>query len=442
LGATLMGTLARLIGIKDWEPPVPGWQPPIEPIWGSEAGLAVSAESAMRLSAVWACVRLLAENIASLPLKVFRDEPVTVSSGRVLPNRVPARDTAAYQVLHERANPRMTAYVWKETGIGHEATWGNHYSEIVRDDQGNLAALWPLRPDRIEVKLRDDERRYGYRDPFDNTMRWLDEADVFHVPHLGFDGLIGYSVLRNHRNTIGLAQSVAAFSAAKMKNHARPATVVEYPKKVASADVIERLSAQMDRLRGSANAGKTVVLEDGAHFGVLPSEDADYIELAKLTRQDIYQIFGVPPHMVGDVDRSTSWGSGIEQQTIGFVTFVLRPYLIRWEQEINTKLLSNRPDLHAEFELDGLLRGDTATRTAHYVAMRNIGGYNANDILVRENQPPRLDEGGEEYWKPLNTEGQAATETVEFAPVEDGGRPRVLSLPRVAVDAGSRNGGT
>lgn len=434
-----MSLLSRIAGIKEWEPPVEGWQPPIESFWGQSAsGVSVSAESAMRLSAVWACVRLLAENVASLPLKVYRDDPVTVSSGRTLPNRIVARDTSAYQVLHERANPRMTAYVWKETGVGHEATWGNHYSEIVRFGDGNLAELWPLRPDRIEVRVRDDRRRYGYRDPIDNTMRWLDEDDVFHVPHLGFDGLVGYSVLRNHRNTIGLAQSIGAYSSAKMKNHARPATVLKHPKTLKEG-AAEKLAAQMDRLKGSNNAGKTVVLEDGLDFSALPSEDADYVNLAKLTRNDIYQIFGVPPHMVGDVDRSTSWGSGIEQQTIGFVTYVLRPYLVRWEQEINSKLLGNRPDLHAEFELDGLLRGDTATRTAHYVAMRNIGGYNANDILVRENQPPRLDDGGEEFWKPLNTEGQPGT-SVEFAPIEEGGRPRVLSLPRVEVDATTRNG--
>jgi HK97 family phage portal protein len=422
----------RLLGVepavKDWDPPLEGWQPPVEWAYGqSSAGPVITAESAMRLSAVWACVRVLSETIASLPLHVYRD----------LPNgdREKAKDTPEYAILHDRPNSRMTSFIWREVGEGHVETWGNHYAEIVRDGQKRLQELHLLRVDRMEVKWESGARRYHYRNP-DGSETVLQERDVFHVPGMGFDGLVGYSVLRNHRDTLGLAQAAQEYGSSFLRNNARPAMVLKHPKTL-DEGIINRLGVQMDKLRGSKGAGKTVVLEEGLDFspiGIAP-EDAQYIETRKFQTAEIARLFGVPPHMIGDVERSTSWGAGIEEQTLGFVKFVIGSRLKRWEQEINSKLLAGT-DLTAEFSVEGLLRADIKTRYSAYQIGRNGGWLNPNEIRRFENLPRREDEGGDEYLLPLNVASVGDEE--EVAP----GAPPALRVIKTlsVVDPRSRNG--
>jgi HK97 family phage portal protein len=393
-----MSWIDRLLGrpeaIKDWQPPLDGWQPPVEDVWGiSNAGPVVSAESAMRLSAVWACVRILSETIASLPLHVYRE----LANG----DREKAKGAPEYEVLHSRPNRRMTSFIWREVGEAHLETWGNHYAEIVRGALGELIELHPLRPDRMDVRWEGGTRVYHYRNP-DGSETVLQEAQVFHVPGFGFDGLIGYSVLRNHRDTIGLAQAAQEYGANFLRNNARPAMVLTHPRTL-DPQAVGKISAQMDRLRGSKGAGKTVVLEEGLTFqpiGIAP-EDAQYIETRKFQVAEIARLFGVPPHLVGDVERSTSWGSGIEEQTLGFVKFVIGSRLKRWEQEIDNKLLANT-DLFAEFSVEGLLRADIKTRYEAYQVGRNNGWLSPNEIRRFENLPLRDDPGGNEYLLPMN----------------------------------------
>ncbi len=372
------------------------WAAPPDVVGGT--GIEYQTGKAYGLSTVWRCINIIGGALGTTPLVLYRRRP----DGERGRDR--ATDDPRYRMLKLEPAPRMTAFRYRSVAMNHLLTWGNHYAEIIYDGALQPVELHGLRPDRMQVRFADDGSRiYLYRDRLTQEVR-LPQRKVFHVPGLGFDGLVGYPPLTLMRETIGSYTAARDFGSNFFRNGARPAIVLKLQKKVGQS-TIEQLTAQMDRLRGSGNAGKTVLLPEDADFkelGIAP-EDAQYMESQRFYGvAEIARWFGVPPHMVGDVERSTSWGSGIEEQKQGFVDFAMMNWYTSWEQETSVQLLPGDDELYPEFLLDNVLRGKALDRWQAYQIARNIGVLSPNDILDRENMNPREDPGGDEYLLPLN----------------------------------------
>lgn len=359
--------------------------------------------SALSMSTVYACVRVLAESVASLPFILYRRLP---GGGKER-----ADDHRMWATLHDQPNPSMTSFVWRELLMSHLAAWGNHDSEITIDSFDRVS-LWPIRPDRMEYRwAADGTRRFFYQSPT-GTRTELDSAAVFHVSGLSSNGLSGLSPISLHSKTLQLSVTAQDFGQNFLANNARPATVLTHPGNL-SPDAISRLAGQMDQMRGSRNSGKTVILEEGltiTEVGV-PPEDAQYIQTRKFQRQVIAtEIFRIPPHMIGDLESGASYAS-IEQMSLEFVTYVLMPWLARIEQECKAQLLAGE-DVFPEFLVDGLLRGDAKSRAESLAIQRQNGVINGdqwNDIENRNHAP---DGSGAIYWMPLNYQAAATPESV------------------------------
>lgn len=385
--------MGLLRGIKDnFDPPMQGWASPPEGWIGrSSSGETVTHDSAMAVGVIFRCVALLGGIVAGMPLITYRSDGTTTAR---------ATDRPEYALLHDAPMPDMTAFIWGETGMGHALLRGNWYSEIIRDDYLGLTGLKLLPPHRVTPRLIDGERRYDYRQPTGEMIR-LAPREVLHIPGLGYDGLQGYSMLSLMRDDVGLYRAAHSYGSNVYRNNARPAVVLQHPKSIPAA-VQERLAAQMDRLRGSSNAGKTIVLEDDMRFETLGMslEDAQFTATRQFQVGELSRWFGVPPHMVGDVSGSTSWGSGIEQQTIGFLRFTADSWLSRIEQQIKLQLFGGYPDLKAEFLRESLLKADTLTRFTAYNVAVNTGWLLRSEVREKENLNPI--EGLDEPVLPVN----------------------------------------
>jgi HK97 family phage portal protein len=382
--------------------------------------------SALSISTVYACVRVLAESVASLPLLLYRRLP-NGGKERALDHRL-------YETLHDAPNPHMTSFVWRELMMSHLATWGNHYSEIVLDEFDRLT-LWPIRPDRMDVKYNAvGEKVYIYLSPT-GMRREIPSSRIFHVPGLSSNGLMGLSPIALHAKTLQLSTVAQDYGTNFLRNGARPAIVLSHPKNL-SEPAQKRLAAQMDELRGSQNAGRTVILEEGltvTEVGV-PPEDAQYIETRKFQRGTIAsEIFRIPPHKIGDLEHATF--SNIEHQAIEFVVDTLRPWLVRIEQECKAQLLYGE-DVFAEFLIDGLLRGDSQARATALQIERNAGIINGDEWREIENMNPIEDGSGKVYWMPVNYQAAltpAAIAAAAAAPVEPAADPSADPTPFPAL---------
>lgn len=393
-----MGALRRL---KDLTIEMNGFANPPEGYIGrASSGEVVTHDSAMAVGVIFRCVALLGGIVAGMPLITYR------SAGKVTER---ATDRPEYALLHDAPMPDTTAFIWGETGMGHALLRGNWYSEIIRDDYLGLTGIKLLPPHRMTPRWDDDWERggpvkvYHYRQP-DGTVLRLSPKEVLHIPGLGYDGIQGYSVLSLMRDDVGLYKAAHSFGSNVYRNNARPAVVLQHPKTLPVA-VQERLAAQMDRLRGSANAGKTIVLEDDMKFATLGMslEDAQYRDTRQFQIGELSRWFGVPPHMVGDVSGSTSWGTGIEQQTIGFLRFTADSWLSRIEQQIKLQLFGGYPDLYAEFLRESLLKADTLTRFTAYNVAVNTGWLLRSEVREAENRNPIA--GLDEPVLPVNIAG-------------------------------------
>lgn len=350
-------------------------------------------DAAMMIATFYACVRVLAESIGSLPLFLYRREE---GGGKRR-----ATDHEWYQTFHDAPNPAMTSFSWRELLVSHMATWGDGYNEIAFDPLGRLQ-LWPIRPDRIEPRWDSTgtQKLYDYLSPT-GGRRTMRPGSVFHVPALSPTGLKGYSPVALHRKTLEVHNAARDFGKNFFRNNARPAIVLSHPKTL-SDGAITRLAGQMEELKGSGNAGKTVVMEEGLdiHEIGIPPDDAQYIQTRVHEDREIQKIFRMPPHMVGDLERATF--SNIEHQGIEFVVYTLRPWLVRIEQEIKHQLLFDQPDIFAEFLVDGLLRGDAKGRATALQIQRQNGVINGDEWREIENLNPSEDGSGKEYWRPAN----------------------------------------
>lgn len=351
---------------------------------GSTAGKAVTEHSAMQMTAVYACVRILSEAIAGLPLHLYRYN----DDG----GKEKALEHPLYLLLHDEPNPEMSSFVFRETLMTHLLLWGNAYAQIIRNGKGEVVALYPLMPNRMTVD-RDSQGKLYYSYQMSNsdapTMTGgtviLKPSDVLHVPGLGFDGLVGYSPIAMAKNAIGLAIATEEFGAKFFANGATPGGLLEYPGTVKDPDRVRE--SWNKGFSGSQNAGKVAILEEGMKYtpiSIAP-EQAQFLETRKFQINEIARIFRVPPHMVGDLEKSSF--SNIEQQSLEFVKYTLDPWVVRWEQSIQRTLLTaeEKKQYFVKFNLEGLLRGDYQSRMNGYATARQNGWMSANDIRELEN---------------------------------------------------------
>jgi HK97 family phage portal protein len=337
---------------------------------GTSSGKAVNERTAMQTSAVYACVRILAESVAGLPLHIYGR---TSGGGKATKPSHPL-----YRLLHDEPNKEMTSFVFRETLMSHLLLWGNAYAQVIRDGRGFPIALYPLLPDRMAVD-RNDHGEIVYSYQSDKGQVKLRREDVLHIPGLGFDGLIGYSPIAMAKNAVGMALATEEYGAAFFANGASPGGVLEHPGVVKERD---RLRESWSSQFGGANSHKVAVLEEGLKFHQIsiPPEQAQFLETRKFQINEIARIFRVPPHMVGDLEKSSF--SNIEQQSLEFVKYTLDPWVIRWEQSLQQTLIlpSEKDWVFIKFNLDGLLRGDYQSRMQGYSTGIQNGFLSVNDV--------------------------------------------------------------
>lgn len=366
--------------------------------WGkSTSGKRVTPRSSMQMTAVYACVRVLAEGIAGLPLHLYRYD----DKG----NQVKAVDSALYFLLHDEPNPEMTSFIFRETLMTHLLLWGNAYAQIVRNMRGEIVGLYPLMPDRMTVGRDENGALYyeyaRYGDESQSTLLGtvrLSPREVLHIPGLGFDGLVGYSPIAMARNAVGLGLAVEEFGAKFFEKGAAPAGVLEHPTTVKDA---ERIRQNWENVYGgSGNSGKVAILEEGMKYSPIsiPPDQAQFLETRKFQLDEIARIYRVPPHMIGDLEKSSF--SNIEQQALEFVKYTLGPWVMRWEQQLSKSLLSPKEKgvYFAKFNVDGLLRGDYQSRMNGYAVGINNGFMSPNDVRRLENMDLiPTEQGGDKY---------------------------------------------
>lgn len=361
-------------------------------------GEVVTEENAMKCSAVFGCVRIISESVASLPL--FTYERLEPRGKRRATNHY------LYPLLHRRPNPEMSALNYIEAIIAHICLWGNSYSEIVyRANTGQVKELWPLLPNKMRVERKNKQLRYIYTLP-DNTIKIMSSEQVLHIPGLAFNGLTGLSPIGYAREAIGLALGTEKFGAKFFGNGARPGGVLEHPGELTDP-AWKRLSAFMQREHsGIDQAHRLMILEEGMkyHSIGIPPEDAQFLSTREFQIAEIARIFKVPLHLLQEHSKSTTWGSGIKEMNIGFLIHTLRPYLVRIEQAISCQLIpeAEQEKFFAEFLVEALLRGDTESRYKAYATGKQWGWLNTDDIRELENMNPLPDEQGQDYWMPMN----------------------------------------
>ena len=342
---------------------------------GTSSGKAVNERTAMQTTAVYSCVRILAETIASLPLHTFKH----TESGKEK-----ATEHSIYHLLADEPNPEMTSFVFRETLMGHLLLWGNAYAQIIRDGRGKVIALYPLMPDRMTVDRADSGEIY-YIYNKEGKQYYLRNYEVLHIPGLGFDGLIGYSPIAMAKNAIGMAIATEEYGASFFANGANPGGVLEHPGVV--KDPARVRESWNSVYQGTKNANRVAVLEEGMKFQSIgiPPEQAQFLQTRKFQLNEIARIFRIPPHMIGDLDKSSF--SNIEQQSLEFVMYTLDPWVVRWEQAIKRALFSEseKKEYFVKFNVDGLLRGDYQGRMNGYAVGRQNGWLSANDIRELEN---------------------------------------------------------
>lgn len=294
----------------------------------SSSGKRVTEQTAMTMSAVYACVRILSETIASLPLHVY--EYTNLGSTKAIKHPL-------YKILHDEPNSEMTSFIFRETLMTHLLLWGNAYAQIIRNGRGDVLGLYPLMPDRIKVD-RDDSGEIFYEYCMTSKTIKLSNKDVLHIPGLGFDGLVGYSPIAMAKNAIGMSISAEEYGAKFFSNGATPSGILEHPGTIKNP---EAMRESWSRGFSGNNSHKVAILEEGMKYtpiSISPNE-AQFLETRKFQITEIARIFRIPPHMVGDLEKSSF--SNIEQQSLEFVKYTLDPWVSSWEQTIVKTLLKD-----------------------------------------------------------------------------------------------------
>lgn len=364
-------------------------------IYGSQsnAGVTVTTDSAMRQSAVYACVLVISETVAQLPLLLYMRNGK--SKDRAIAHRL-------YSLLHDAPNDFQTSFEWRQTKTAHLCLRGRAYSYISRSVTGEVLELLPMHPDRVKAKQNKDfSIEYEFTDA-EGVMHTLRQDQVFRLTGLSLDGFNGISPIAYHRETVGTAIAADKHTALAFKNGAKMTGVLKNPGHFSSTDVAKRVKESWDEAHSGDNAFKTPLLEDGLEWQQISmnNRDAQYIETRKFQTEDVARIFRVPPHKIGHLEKSTN--NNIEHQGLEFVTDTMMPWLRRWEQAIARDLLGRSASrtYFAEFLVDALLRGDAKSRSEFYSSAIQTGWMNRNEVRAKENMNPA--EGLDEFLEPMN----------------------------------------
>lgn len=371
----------------------------------TSSGMRVSPDSALRLASVYACVRVLSETMASLPLVVYQR--------RADGGKDKITDHWLYRLLANRPNRFQNPFEWREMLQGHLALRGNAYNQIITNAKGEVVELMPLHPDRIRLELLPSgEYRYRFTDRF-GTESILPRGEVWHLRGLSSDGLMGMSPIELARESLGMALAAQDYGARFFTNDAKPTGGwIEFPGSFKDSEAKKVFRESYQQAQSGANRGKVLVLENGMKFhevGVT-NKDAQFLELRKFQITDVARLFRVPPHMIGDLDRATF--SNIEQQSLEFVMHTMTPWAERWEASIESELLLEGDDIEVEFDFANLMRGDAASRASYYQSGIQNGWLTRNEARIAENLNPL--EGLDEPLRPLNMVEESNAEDVEL----------------------------
>lgn len=361
------------------------------------SGAVVTMESAMKVAVAWRCIQVISGAIGSMPFDIVRraDEH----------RRYVAAGHPLRQVLTVRPNKWQTPREFRQMLQAHLLLRGNGYARKVYTGK-NVTALLPLHPDRVQPKQLPDMSMQYQVSTSNGQSIILPQNEIMHLRGMTLDGVTGLSPLTYMREALGLSLQGEKAAAKAMKNGTFAPGTLNHPNKL-SQESRQNLKATWDtRSSGVDNAGSTPLLEEGLEYKVVGFSAADmqFLEMRAFQRNDVAMFFGTPAHIVGIPGAASNWGTGIEQQQIGFVTFTLTDWLNVWEETINRDLLNDndKGDLSAKFYTNGLLRGDLKTRKEFYVAMLQWGVFNPNMVLALEDQPPRSDGMGDKYYDPPN----------------------------------------
>lgn len=373
----------------------------------SHAGVAVNERTSLGMSAVWRAVNLIAGTCASLPLHAFTEDDAGTQT------RVPGSQAASR--LLAVPHPDLTPFELWEIVYTHLALWGNAYLRKLRNPLGQIVELWPIHPSRVKAgRAKDMTKVYVIDGNLDNP--YTDDG-ILHIPGFGYDGVLGLSPIQCARQGIGMGLAAEEYGARLFGSGSLMSGLLTTDRQLTQDQATALKDRWRDKHQGLQNAHEVAVLDNGAKFQPLsmPPEDAQFIESRRFQVAEVARLFGVPPHMLMETDRSTSWGTGIEQQGIGFVVYTLRPWLTRVEQRV-TRILTPQAT-YAQYSVEGLLRGDSAQRATFYTQMFNIGVYSTNDIRRLENQAPVP--GGDTRYRPLNMGELGQPDPATAAPVAD-----------------------
>ena len=385
----------------------------------ADSGEKVDEKSAMQIAAVYACVRLLAETVAGLPLQLFKFTNERENG------KEKAREHPLYKILYRQPNPEMTSFTFRETMMTHLLLWGNAYAQVIRDGKNNILGLYPLQPDLVEVDRNERGQIYyiyhAYTDEVpgkNNKDIFLRYDEVFHVPGLGFNGLVGFSPIAMMKNALGATLAVEKYGSSFFKNGAQPSGVLEHPGVLKDPSKIRE--NWMNVYGGANNAHKIAVLEEGMSYKAisLPPEDSQFLSTRQFSVQEICRIFRVPPHLVQDLEHATF--SNIEHQAIDYLCYSVGPWLTRIEQAIvKDLLLEPEQEIYfPKFNVDGLLRGDYLSRMSGYATGISNGFLSPNDVRRLENMDLiDPEKGGDDFYLnggyvKLEDAGRYAHETI------------------------------
>ena len=362
----------------------------------ANSGEQVDEKSAMQIATVYACVRLLAESVAQLPLHLYK---VTDPGGQEK-----AKEHPLYKILYREPNPEMTSFSYWEAVMTHLLLWGNSYSQVIRDGKNTVLGLYPLLPENVEIDRTEQGELYYIYHAYTNEVPGEKNKDIIfrrdeilHIPGLSFNGLVGFSPIAMMKNSLGTTMAVEKYGSAFFKNGAQPAGVLQHPGLMKDPEKVRR--QWHEAYGGAGNAHKVAVLEEGMQYKAisLPPEDSQFLSTREFGVEEICRIFRVPPHMVQDLKRATF--SNIEHQSIDFVVHTLDPWLVRIEKAIVKDLLveDEKDQFFPKFNVDGLLRGDYKSRMDGYSVGISTGIISPNEARRKENMPPLPEEEGGNY---------------------------------------------
>ncbi len=375
------------------------WDPTLWAIAGAQSvsGETVTEYTALNNSAVWNAVKLISDTISSLPLNLYQQQ----SKRKKIRN-----DRVLHRVMHDQWNPLMTAMAGRWCMTAHILTWGNGYAEIVRNGAGEIAALWPITPNRVTPEMKDGVITYRIKMDGEPDVI-LPKEQILHVPGPGFDGLIGYSIISLARKGIGLAMAMETFGSLYFGRGTHPGSVVTHPGSVKDPKAMR--NALNEVYSGLGQSQQLMFLEEGMKIEKIgiPPEDSQFLESRQFQIPEIARWFNLPPHKLKDLTRSSF--SNIESEQISFVMDSILPWLIWLEQNYNMQLLtasdksqSGYGQIYFKHVVEGLLRGDSAARSNFYRTMWNIGAMTINEIREKEDMNPDEDPLADELFVPAN----------------------------------------